>query len=100
MTLEEIITRIGIIRDRAKLSARALSFAIGKSDPYISTLETKRNFEPSLMTLLEIIKVCESTPEEFFYHDIHKYKKEREIIDYICDLSQNQKDAILNLYKK
>ena len=100
MSLEEIIERIGVIRARAKLSARALSFSIGKSDPYISTLETKRNFEPSLMTLLEIIKVCGSSPEEFFYHDIYKYKKDKEVIDYICDLTQNQKDAILNLYKK
>ncbi|MCL2675904.1 MAG: helix-turn-helix domain-containing protein [Firmicutes bacterium] len=100
MTLEEIIKRIGIIRSRAKLSARTLSFAIDKSEPYISTLETKRNFEPSLMTLMKIIEACGSTPEEFFYYDIYQYKKDCQLIDYIKDLSPNQKDAVLCLYKK
>ena len=98
MTLEQIISRIGFLRVRANLSARALSFAIGKSDPYISTLETKRNFEPSLMTLLKIIEACNSSPEEFFYYDIEKYKKDKQVIDYIKNLSPNQKEAILNLY--
>lgn len=44
MDINDIIDRIGIIRTRANLSARALSLAIGKSDGYIHLLETSRKF--------------------------------------------------------
>lgn len=96
----EIINRIGYIRTRAKLSARALSIAIGKNPSYIHLLENKRNFEPSLSTLLEIIEVCGSTPEEFFYSDINQYSIDIKSLNFFKTLSQNQKDAIMNLYKK
>ena len=77
MTNEEVITRISILRVRANLSARALSIAIEKSDGYIHNFETARNFLPSLSTLLKIVEACGSTPEEFFYSDIHQYKTDK-----------------------
>ena len=74
MIINEIIDRIGILRTRANLSARGLSLAIDKNASYINILESNRSFEPSLSTLLKIIEVCGSTPEEFFYGDIHSIK--------------------------
>lgn len=100
MDINDIIDRIGIIRTRANLSARALSLAIGKSDGYIHLLETSRNFEPSLSTLLEIISVCGCTPEEFFYGDIHRYETDKKALEFLKTLSEAQKEAIMNLYKK
>ena len=100
MDLNEIINRIGIIRTRANLSARALSLAIDKNASYIHLLENKRNFEPSLSTLLEIIRVCGSTPEEFFYSDIYQYKTDAKALEFFKTLSENQKEAIMNLYKR
>lgn len=100
MTNEEVITRISILRVRANLSARALSIAIEKSDEYIHNLETARNFLPSLSTLLKIIEACGSTPEEFFYSDIHQYKTDKKALDFLKTLSEMQKEAIMNLYKK
>lgn len=100
MTNEEVITRISILRVRANLSARALSIAIEKSDGYIHNLETARNFLPSLSTLLKIIEACGSTPEEFFYSDIHQYKTDKKALDFLKTLSETQKEAIMNLYKK
>jgi transcriptional regulator with XRE-family HTH domain len=100
MTNEEVITRISIFRVRANLSARALSIAIEKSDGYIHNLETARNFLPSLSTLLKIIEACGSTPEEFFYSDIHQYKTDKKALDFLKTLSETQKEAIMNLYKK
>ena len=100
MTNEEVITRISILRVRANLSARALSIAIGKSDGYIHNLETARNFLPSLSTLLKIIEACGSTPEEFFYSDIHQYKTDKKALDFLKTLSETQKEAIMNLCKK
>ena len=101
MDLKEIVNRIGIIRTRANLSARALSLAIGKNASYIHLLENSRTtFEPSLSVLLEIIEVCDSTPEEFFSTDIYQYKQDKQVLEFLKTLSPYQKEAIMNLYKK
>jgi transcriptional regulator with XRE-family HTH domain len=99
MNLDEIINRIGMLRIRANLSARALSFAIDKNDSYINRLETRRNFEPSLSTLLDIIKACNSTPEEFFYENVEQYQTDKECIRFLKALSKKQKEAVMSLYK-
>lgn len=99
MDRDEIINRIGIIRTRAKITARALSLAINKNPAYINQMESTHGFEPSLSTLLEILEVCGVTPEEFFYSDIAAYQKDKEIIAYLGKLSEKQKNAILNLYE-
>lgn len=101
MDIKEIIKRIEIIRTRANFSARALSLAIGKNASYIHLLESsKTSFEPSLSVLLDIIEVCGSTPEEFFYYDINQYAQDRKALDFFKTLSSYQKEAIMNLYKK
>ena len=101
MELKEIITRIGIIRTRANLSARALSLMIGKNESYIHLLESdKTTFEPSLSVLLDIIEACGSTPAEFFSEDINQYKINKQTLDFLKILSPYQKKAIMNLYKK
>lgn len=100
MELNEIINRIGILRTRANLSARGLSLAIGKNASYIHLLENKRNFEPSISTLMEIIRVCGSTPEEFFYSDFLQYQIDKDSLIFLKTLSKTQKEAIMNLYKK
>lgn len=97
MDIKEIIARIGFLRNRANLSARALSLAIGKAESYINRLEQSA-FEPSLSVLLEIIKVCNSTPEEFFYHDIAKYSSDKDTLNFLSSLSEKQQNAIKNLY--
>ncbi len=101
MDIREIVNRIGIIRTRANLSARALSLAIGKNASYIHLLESsKTSFEPSLSVLLDIIEVCGSSTEEFFSRDIQTYKDNKETLDFLNTLSPYQKEAIRNLYKK
>lgn len=101
MELKEIIERIGIIRTRANLSARALSLSIGKNASYIHLLESsKTTFEPSLSTLLDIIEACGSNPAEFFSEDITQYKLDKQVLDFLKTLSPYQKEAIMNLYKK
>jgi transcriptional regulator with XRE-family HTH domain len=98
MNLDEVIMRIGVLRNRANLSARALSLEIGKNAGYINRLESKRDFVPTITVLLDIIEVCGSTPEEFFYHDIFEYKTDKKVIEFLTPLSDRQKNAIMNLY--
>lgn len=100
MTVEEVIDRIGEVRTRADLSARALSLTIGKNPAYITQLESKKGFEPSLSVLLDICEVCGVTPEEFFYHDMRAYKTDMQVIEFLKTLSDTQKKAIMNLYVK
>jgi len=101
MTTKEVIERISRIRTRANLSARALSLDIDKNASYIHLLESQgKGFEPSLSVLFEIIRVCGSTPEEFFYKDMESYKLDMEVLAFLKTLSPYQKEAILNLYKK
>ena len=101
MELKEIVARIGIIRTRANLSARALSLMIGKNASYIHLLESdKTTFEPSLSVLLDTIEACGSTPAEFFSEDINQYKIDKQTLDFLKILSPYQKEAIMNLYKK
>lgn len=96
----DIIERISYARNRANLSARALSQRIGMNDGYINRLESQKNFLPSVEVLLRIIEVCELTEEEFFYHDISSYKQDMELIKDFKHISPAQKDAILILLRK
>ncbi len=101
MDLKEIVERIGIIRTRANLSARALSLAIGKNASYIHLLESsKTTFEPSLTTLLDIIEACGSSVAEFFSEDMEQYALDKKTLEFLKTLSPYQKEAIMNLYKK
>ncbi|MCM1322846.1 MAG: helix-turn-helix domain-containing protein [Acetobacter sp.] len=75
MEKEEIISRISYIRKRAKFTQKALSAKLGMNPSYINRLECQKDFEPSLRVLMQIIDVCNSTPEEFFYNDIKEYER-------------------------
>ena len=99
MDLEDIIERIGILRNRTNLSARALSIAIDKNPRYINRLETQRDFIPTITVILDIIKACNSTPEEFFYQDIFEYKADKQTLNFLKTLTEKQKNAIMNLYE-
>lgn len=65
MELKEVIYRVGYFRNKMNLSARSLSLMLGKNKAYITKLEAG-DFEPSMQTILEIIEICNTTPEEFF----------------------------------
>ena len=95
MERNEIIDRIGYIRVRAKLTQRALSYAVGMNPNYINRLESKRDFLPSLEVLLRIIEECGSTVEEFFYHDIANYKNDKDSVKKIQNLSDDMKNFML-----
>ena len=92
----DIINRIGYIRVRAKLTQKALSNELGMNPSYINRLESKKDFLPSLEVLLKIIELCNSSVEEFFYHDISAYEKDKAVADKLSALPSDVKDFILN----
>lgn len=100
MTLEEIINRISKLRTRKNLSARELSLRIGKNEAYINRLEYRKNFEPSISVINDIVTACDSSMEEFFYYDIDTYNRDKQIIKLLKDTPENKKQAIIELLKK
>lgn len=96
MNIKDIITRIGYFRNKANLSAKALSFSIGKSHGYISKME-HGDHEPSMQVILDIIDACEITPEEFFYENIDSYKIDKEILTLIKKVDEKKKLAIKSI---
>ena len=92
----EIIDRIGYIRVKAKLTQKALSFAIDMNPSYINRLESKKDFLPSLEVLLKIIEACGSSAEEFFYSNISAYEKDKQLTEKIKSLPNDIREWILN----
>ena len=96
MTLNEIIKRIGYIRNKANMSARELSLSIDKTPSYINKLETS-GFNLTVQTLLDIIESCNFTTENFFYEDIETYLVDKEILMLLKNINIEKKKAIISI---
>ena len=97
MDKNEIITRIGYFRTKAKLSQKALSIDIDMNIGYINRLESKKDFLPSVEVLLRIIHACGITVEEFFYEDIANYQEDKSILNKIKEIPVDKREALLKL---
>ena len=97
---QEIIQRIATLRTQNNLSARKLSDVIGKNYGYIHKLENSKDFLPTLDTLHDILEVCHSSFDEFFYYDMRQYKVDKEIIDLLSNADEESKKAIITMLKK
>ena len=91
-----LINRLGYLRNKAGLSARELSGRMDKSDAYIAKFENG-DFSIPAEAILEAIKICNSTPEEFFWEDIANFKQQKQIITAFNKLSNESKEVFLNL---
>lgn len=91
-----LIDRLGYLRSRANLSARELSQRIDKSIAYMAKFDNG-DFSIPAEVLLEAIETCESTPEEFFWENISKYKEQKELLNKFEKLSPESKETIVNL---
>ena len=96
MDLRDIIFRIGYFRNKANLSARALSLEIGKNPAYITKLEAGE-YEPSMQVVLDIIYACQSTPEEFFANNYQNFSLDKQTIQTINKLNEKKKKALNEL---
>lgn len=97
MELNEIIDRISKLRNRERLSARELSLRIDKNGSYINRLEYRKNFEPSISVINDIVDACNSSLQEFFYYDIDQYSKDKYLLFLLQKAKPNIKDLIIKL---
>ena len=93
-----LIDWLGMVRARAGLSARELSGRIGKCPTYIAKFDNGDLAMPSEV-LLDAIKVCGSTPEEFFFQDIANYKEAKELFEIFKGLSSENKARVIDLMR-
>lgn len=98
--IEALIQKISSLRIKNNLSARKLSELIGKNYGYINKLENTKSFLPTVDTLFDILEVCNTTPEEFFYNNPNDYKMDKEIIDLLSSIDEESKKSVLTLLKK
>ena len=99
MEKKEIIERISELRTKAHLSARMLSIKIGKNEGYINRMESKKDFLPTIESLNDILEVCNSSFEEFFYYDLLEFSKDKYIIDLLKNCNDKKKNIVLEILK-
>lgn len=97
MELNEIIERISHIRTKSGMSARELSLTIGKNQSYINRLEYRKDFEPTIGVINDILEACNSSFEEFFYENMDDYQKDKQLLTLIKKLPNDKKDALIKL---
>ncbi len=99
MTVKEILSRIGYIRNKAGLSAREVSLRIGMSPQYVAQLESGR-IVLTVEKLLQILEVCEFPIDRFFSSNIEDYEIDSELQTLIENLPMNKKKNLIEFIKK
>ncbi len=85
--------RLAMLREQKKISARAMSLAIGQNSSYINRIENKHAF-PSMQCFFYICEYLDITPEEFFQQENKHPEKLNNIIKNMCLLDDKQLDSI------
>ncbi len=98
MDIKEILTRIGFVRNDAKLSAKKLSESLNKSPQYIAQIESGR-IVLRMDLLLQILNICNFPIERFFSANIYDYKEDTELKNLIQSLSTQQKKNLIEFIK-
>ena len=99
MQINEILARIGYVRNTANLSAREVSQRIGMSPQYVAQLESGR-IVLTVEKLLQILEVCDFSIERFFSSNIVDYKVDNELKSLIEALPTDKKKNIIEFIKK
>ena len=99
MTTNEVTQRIWFFRNKKGLSARELSYRLGKHDGYINKLESKEFNLPGDM-LLKIMEELDVSPEEFFSDNYREYSIDSELRKLYEELDEERKQALIKLLSK
>ncbi len=98
MTINEILTRLGFVRNSANLSARELSLRIGMSPQYIAQVERGR-IVLTMEKLLQILEVCNFPIERIFSKNIYEYNEDKELEALIESMPLNKKKNLIEFIK-
>ncbi len=96
---DEIINRLGYFRTKANLSMRELSFRLGYTEQFIKRIENK-SVELKVKTLLDFCDVVGITIQDFFYLGDQYNKNDKDILELISDLSEDDTQMVIDLIKR
>lgn len=99
MSYDDIIYRIGYFRNKNNLSAREASLQLGFSDSFINRIERK-SVELKVSTLMNFMEIVNITPEEFFYYKPENYEKDKQLLEVVKSLSNENKEALMDIAKR
>lgn len=99
ITYDDVIKRMGYFRTHANLSMREASLQLGYNPQFMSTIENK-NIELKVKTLLDFCDVVDISIQDFFMMGEKFNKEDKNVLDLYNNLSQDNKQTILDLMKK
>ena len=94
MQIEDILARIGYVRNLANLSARELSLRLGMCEQYIGRVESGK-ITLQMSKLLEILEICNFPVERFFSPNIMEYDTDTTLYNTILSLPAEKKKHLL-----
>ena len=95
---DEVLNRLGYFMNKANLSARATSLQLGYSEQFMKRIFNK-SVELKVSTLLDFFNIVDITPQDFFYLGSSYNKNDKNILEMFNNLSNESKEAIINLMK-
>jgi hypothetical protein len=96
---DDVINRMGFFKDRANLSARAVSYSLGYSEQFMKRIESK-SVELKVSTLLDFFDVVGITAQDFFYLGKQYSAYDKNLLELFSNLSTENKNIIVDLMKK
>ena len=96
MDREEFVKRLVQLRMNKGVSARDMSLSIGQSQSYINNIENGVNY-PSMSTFFYLCQYLGVTPKEFFDVDSNNPDKEKELIEAVRGLKDDQIEHLIAL---
>ena len=95
----DVINRIGFFRSKANLSARETSLRLGYSEQFMKRIETK-TVELKVSTWLDFLDIVDISIQDFFYLGEQYNKEDKNILELFNNLSNENKQTIIDLMKK
>ncbi len=99
MNINDILARIGYVRNTVNLSARELSLRMGMSPQYVAQIERGR-IVLTVEKLLQILEICNFPLKRFFSDDIFNYETDKELENLLQSLPVDKKKNIIEFIKK
>lgn len=90
MEIKDVLSRIGYVRNKTRLSAREVSLRMGMSPQYVAQLKSGR-IVLTVEKLFGILEIREFPVERFFSKNIDDFDEDREPKDLISPLSKGKK---------
>ena len=96
---QELLNRLGFFMNKANLSARATSLKLGYSEQFMKRI-LNGSVDLKVSTLLDIFRLLDITPQDFFYLGKQYNKDDKNILELFSKVSPVSKEATINILKQ